>query len=193
MKYTINVTRIQKHQYSKSMNTFFSPIKSLFQIAQRCRTSKIFTTNVFNSSKILLTSVTLVLKSHDETHSIPSEPINVHLAKEYVRPSSKYIWSIPLVHFNQRGYQNWIKRNVLLILMPRLYCQLVKLVSVCFWFMSDNFFVLYKCILKNRSVISFNKVRELHLYYVYLVTYQNRKINSMEFWPLSPEISCQQQ
>ena len=69
----------------------FSLMKSLFQIAQRCRTSKIFTTNVFNIVRNLLTSATLVLEGHDETDSVASDSPNVHLEKRYVRPSSKYI------------------------------------------------------------------------------------------------------
>jgi len=40
--------------------------------------------------KKLLTSVTLVLKNHDETHSTSVIP-NIHLAKGQVRPSSKYV------------------------------------------------------------------------------------------------------
>ena len=58
-----------------------SPMKFLFQIARRRRTSRIFTTNVLNIERKLLTSATLVFKSHDETHSIASEYPNVHLAK----------------------------------------------------------------------------------------------------------------
>ena len=46
----------------------FSLMKSLFQIARRRRTNKIFTINVFNVAKSLLTLATLVLNSHDETH-----------------------------------------------------------------------------------------------------------------------------
>ena len=57
------------------------PMKFLFQIARRRRTSKIFTSNIFNVECKLLTSATLVFKSHDETHSIASEYPNVHLAK----------------------------------------------------------------------------------------------------------------
>ena len=62
------------------MFMFLSPIKSLLQIARRRRTSKIFTTNAFNIVKNLLTSA-LVIKSHDEAHSIASEDPNLHLAK----------------------------------------------------------------------------------------------------------------
>ena len=58
-----------------------SPIKFLFQIARRRRTSRIFTTNVFNIERKLLTSDTLVFKSHDETYLTASEYPNVHLAK----------------------------------------------------------------------------------------------------------------
>ena len=68
-----------------------SPIKSLFQIARRRRTNKIFTTNVFNNLRKLLTSDAVVHKSHDGTYSVINELPNIHLAKEYVRPSSKYI------------------------------------------------------------------------------------------------------
>jgi len=57
------------------------PIKSLFQITQRCRTSRTFTTNIFNIVKKLLISATLVLKSYDKTHSKASESPYVHLAK----------------------------------------------------------------------------------------------------------------
>ena len=58
-----------------------SPIKSLFQITQRCRTSRTFTTNIFNIVKKLLISATLVLKSYDKTYSKASESPYVHLAK----------------------------------------------------------------------------------------------------------------
>jgi len=78
-----------------------SPMKSLFQIARRRRTSKIFTTNVFNNVKDLLTSATPVLKSHGETHSIASEDPTIHLTKGCVRARSKYIRSIPLRHPSQ--------------------------------------------------------------------------------------------
>ena len=57
-----------------------SPVKSLFQIARRRRTSRVFTTNEFNNVKNLLASAILVLESHDETHSTNSGPI-MHLAK----------------------------------------------------------------------------------------------------------------
>jgi len=49
-----------------------SPIQSLFQIARRRKIIRIFTTNEFNIVRKLLTSDTLVLQSHDETHSVPS-------------------------------------------------------------------------------------------------------------------------
>ena len=68
-----------------------SPMKFLFQIARRRRTSRIFTTDKVNSVKKLLTSAALVLNSHDETHSIASELTNIHLLKGWVRASSKYI------------------------------------------------------------------------------------------------------
>ena len=57
------------------------PIKSLFQIARRRRTSRLFTTNKFNVDKKLLTSATTILQSHDDTHSGASESPNIHLAK----------------------------------------------------------------------------------------------------------------
>jgi len=123
-----------------------SPIKSLFQIARRRRTSRIFTTNEFNVVVNLFTSATVVLESH-ETHSMASENLNRHLTEEYVIPSSKYIWSIPLRYASQWEYQYWTKSNVLLISMPGLYCQLVKL-SICIWFTSDNFLIQYERILK---------------------------------------------
>jgi len=53
-------------------------MKCLFQIARRRRTSRIFTTNVVQK---LLTSDTLVIISHDETHLIASEWPKIHLAK----------------------------------------------------------------------------------------------------------------
>ena len=46
-----------------------SPVKFLCQIARRRRTSRTFTTNEFIIVRKLLASATLVLKSHDETHS----------------------------------------------------------------------------------------------------------------------------
>jgi len=58
-----------------------SPIKSLFQITQRYKTSRTFTTNIFNIVKKLLISATLVLKSHDETYLKASKSPNIHLAK----------------------------------------------------------------------------------------------------------------
>jgi len=58
-----------------------SLMKSLFQIARMRSTSKIFTTNVFNNVKNLLTSDTLVLKSYDGTYSVASVWPTVHLAK----------------------------------------------------------------------------------------------------------------
>jgi len=130
------------------MYLIISPVKSLFQIARRRKIIRIFTTNVFNIVRKLLTSDTLVLKSHAETHSIASESPNVHLAKEWVRARSKYIWPVPLRHPSQWWYQSWIKDNVSLISMPRFYCHLVKLLSICIWFMSENFFILYVRILK---------------------------------------------
>ena len=42
-----------------------SPIKSLFQIAQRYRTSRIFTNNVFKIVKNLLILAILILKTHN--------------------------------------------------------------------------------------------------------------------------------
>jgi len=66
-------------------------MKFLFQIARRRRTSRVFITNVFNIERKLLTSDTPVFESHDETHSMTSEDPNVHLAKGWVRASSKYI------------------------------------------------------------------------------------------------------
>jgi len=58
-----------------------SPMKSLSQIALRHRTSRIFTSNVFNIVEDLSTSATLVLKSHDKTHSPTRKYPNVHLVK----------------------------------------------------------------------------------------------------------------
>ena len=57
-----------------------SPIKSLFQIAWRRRTNRIFTTDVFNIVKSLLTSATLACKSHNETHSTPVNA-KIHLQR----------------------------------------------------------------------------------------------------------------
>jgi len=57
-----------------------SPIKSLFQIAQRHKTSRIFTTSIFNVVKKLLVSVALVFSIHDKTHPRASEFPNIHLA-----------------------------------------------------------------------------------------------------------------
>jgi len=57
-----------------------SLMKSLFQIARRRRTNRVFTTNEFNVMMNLLTSATLVFESHDETYSIPVVP-KIHLAK----------------------------------------------------------------------------------------------------------------
>jgi len=150
MKYKISVTRRKKMSIQRLywlILLALSPIRSLFQIARRRRTSKIFTTNVFNKLKDLLTSATPVLKSHDETHSIASEE-NIHLAKGWVRARSKYIRSIPLRHPSQWRYQDWIKSNILLISMPRLYRHLVKLISICIWFMSDDFLVPHERTLK---------------------------------------------
>jgi len=59
----------------------FSPIKSLFQIAWRRRTSRLFATNEFNIVKKLLMSANLVLKSNDKTHPVASEFPNIHLEK----------------------------------------------------------------------------------------------------------------
>ena len=123
------------------------PIKSLFQTARRRKTNRLFTTNVFNTVTNLLTSATLVLKICDQTHLRAVAQPKIHLGNGQVRPSSKYIWSIPLIHPSQQRYQNWIKSNVSLVWMPRLYCQL-KLLSICIWFMPDDFFVLYERILK---------------------------------------------
>jgi len=58
------------------------PIKSLFQIARRRRTSRTFATNKFNVDKNLLISATTILLNHDDTHFTVSEPPNIHLAKE---------------------------------------------------------------------------------------------------------------
>jgi len=68
-----------------------SPNKSLFQIARRRRTRRLFTTNKFRVAMNLLSSATLVLKGHDETHSVTSIRPNVHLARRQVRVCSKYI------------------------------------------------------------------------------------------------------
>jgi len=58
-----------------------SLMKFLFQIAQRHSTSIIFTANVFNVERKLLTSDTLVFKSYDQTHLMASKNPNVYLAK----------------------------------------------------------------------------------------------------------------
>ena len=58
-----------------------SPMGSLLQIARRRRTSRLFTTNVFNTVKKLLTSAASIIESHDETHLSAREYPNVHLAK----------------------------------------------------------------------------------------------------------------
>jgi len=84
IKNRISVTRIQENQYDKSISSVFlafSPMKSLFQIARRRRTSRLFATNAFNNMMNLLTSAVQVFKSHDETHSVASEYPNIHLAK----------------------------------------------------------------------------------------------------------------
>jgi len=39
------------------------------------------------------------------------------------------------------------------------------------------------------SIVSFNRVRELHLHHACTVNYRDRKIDHMQFWPLPPEIS----
>ena len=39
------------------------------------------------------------------------------------------------------------------------------------------------------SVVSFSKVREVHLHHAHPVDYQDRKIDHMQFWPLPSEIS----
>jgi len=58
-----------------------SPMRSLLQIARRRRTSRLFTTNVFNTVEKLLTSATVIIKSCDETHSPARKYPNVHLEK----------------------------------------------------------------------------------------------------------------
>jgi len=66
MKYRISVTRFQEksiYQVHWQMLLALSPIKSLFQIARRRRTSRIFTTDEFNVVKRLLTSAAPVLKN----------------------------------------------------------------------------------------------------------------------------------
>ena len=68
-----------------------SPIRSLFQIARRRSTSKIFTIDILNVVTNLLTSDTLILKSHGKTHSVLSVKPNVHLEKGLVRATNKYI------------------------------------------------------------------------------------------------------
>ena len=57
------------------------PMKSLFQIARRHSTRRIFTTNEVNIVKNLLTSAILVLESHNETYSVGSASPNIHLEK----------------------------------------------------------------------------------------------------------------
>ena len=154
-----------------------SPMRFLLQIAQRWRTSRIFTANEFNIIKNLWTSATLVLKSHDETHSIHSDTPKMHLATGEVRASSKYILPIPLRHPSQWRHQNWIKSNASLFLMPRFYCQLVKLLSIYILFMSGNLSYYMNAFWKFESIVLFNKIRESHLHHAYPVAYQDRKID----------------
>lgn len=84
MKYRINVTIIQ---IIINVICFLalSPTISLFQIARRRRTSKIFTPNEVDTEMNILISVTLLLMSHDETHSKANENPNRRLAKGQVR------------------------------------------------------------------------------------------------------------
>ena len=148
MKYRISVTRFQKKLWVHChIFLALSPMKFLFQIARRRRTRRIFTTNVFNVERNLLTSATLVSRSNDETHSVTSEDPNVHLAKGQVRASSKYIWPVPLRHPSQWQYQIRIKNTVSLILMPMLYCHLGRYQYEFYW---CQFLVLYEYILKIR-------------------------------------------
>jgi len=187
----IELMWLEKNQYNEwRMFLALLPIKSLFQIARRRRISRLFTTNKFNVDNNLLISATTILKNLDETYLIASILPNKHLAKGNVRASSKYSWPIPLRHCHQWRYQHWNQRKVLLISMPRLYWQLVKLLSL-FWFMSDNFLVLYDSILRNWLSVSFNKVGESYLHYGYPVNHQDGKIDDMEFRPLPPGFSCQ--
>jgi len=58
-----------------------SPMKSLFQIARRRSTRRIFTINEVNIAKNLLTSAILVLESHNKTYSVGSVSPNIHLEK----------------------------------------------------------------------------------------------------------------
>jgi len=163
MKYRINVTRFQKKQWVHcDIFLALSPMTFLFQIARRRRTSKIFTTNIFNVERNLLTSATLVFKSHDETHLIAEKYPNVHLAKWQVRASSKYIWPIPLRHASQWRYQDWIKNTVSLILMPRLYCDLVKYQYELNWCRIISSYYM-NTIWKSGSVVSLKKIRGVAL------------------------------
>jgi len=81
----------------------------------------------------------------------------------------------------------WMKSNILLMLMPRLYYQLVnlsiyQLLKVIFSYCMNKFW-------KFKSAFISNKVRGYNLHHAYPVTYQDRKINEMRFWPFPPEFS----
>ena len=83
----ISVTSIQGMSITSSLEHISSPspMKCLFQIARRRRTSRIFTTTEVNTEIKLLISANLVLESHDETHSRASDDPKRHLPKGQVR------------------------------------------------------------------------------------------------------------
>ena len=72
--------------------------------------------------------------------------------------------------------------------MPRLYCHLVKLLSMGIWCQIISSYYM-SVFWKFGSVVSFNKVRDSYLHDACPVDYQDRKIDHMQFWPLPPEIS----
>ena len=69
----------------------------------------------------------------------PHEGISQTVQKPYL------IYTTKNVLVNEKW--KWIENNVLLILMPRLYYHLVKLLSTFVWQSSDHFLVLYVFIL----------------------------------------------
>jgi len=111
MKYRISVTRIEIMNMTSLLAHFLalSPMRFLFQIAWRHRTSRIFTSNEVNTVMDLLTSAILVLESHDKTHSVASSPPKRHLMNGNVRQINRYIWYIPLKHPSQWKIQNKLR------------------------------------------------------------------------------------
>jgi len=69
----------------------------------------------------------------------PHEEVSQTVQKSYL------IYTTKNVLVNEKW--KWIENNVLLILMPRLYYHLVKLLSIFVWQTSDHFLVLYVFIL----------------------------------------------